>query len=152
MLELERHIFQVTDSTFFTWQALSNTGARRFYSQIYHQATVNTAEAITLAVESLVALYLWLTTKPEQLPISSKPKAFPTARIAGYLPPAKPVLVPERVLITPAPRFMDLQAPTCTKQVELSGLTIRQLKAIARQQKLKGYGRMTKAQLIAALS
>lgn len=35
---------------------------------------------------------------------------------------------------------------------ELSGLTIRQLKQLASQKKIKRYGRMTKAELIAALS
>ena len=60
--------------------------------------------------------------------------------------PFCPTVNPLPVVVAPVPALTEMTVAT------EKPLTIRQLKAIARERKLRGYGDMTKAQLIQALA
>ena len=60
--------------------------------------------------------------------------------------PFAPEVNPLPVVVAPVPALTEMTVAT------EKPLTIRQLKAIARERKLRGYGDMTKAQLIQALA
>jgi hypothetical protein len=79
--------------------------------------------------------------------------SLPARVIAGYLPECSSVM--REVLVTPA---STNEAPTLTvlttetTEVNLAAMTIRELRGLARKVAIRGYGQMSKAQLIETLA
>jgi hypothetical protein len=77
----------------------------------------------------------------------------PARAIVGYLPECSSVT--RGVLVTPPPagEIPILVIPTYeTTEVDLEAMTIRQLKTLARNAAIRGYGQMNKVQLVRTIS
>lgn len=162
-LIIEKVAFQVADTAAIAAHFI----ATRNYKRMYREGAERHAETIEVAIKSLVALYGWVmlqfsTPEPVQLtltgiePIAALTPATEEPQRVLITPP--PAGTSERVLITPAPVVEQLEpiddlltiapAPAVTDW----DLPIRQLKAIASLESVKGYCNMSKTRLVEALT
>lgn len=161
-LVIEKFAFQVADSATIA----AHFVATRNYKRMYREGAERHAETIEVVIKSLVALYGWAmlqfsTPEPVQPtltasePIAALPPASEEPQRVLITPP--PARQSDRVLVTPAPAVEQLEpindllaiasAPAATDW----DLAIRQLKALASLESVKGYCNMPKARLIEKL-
>ncbi|MEP0873207.1 hypothetical protein NDA01_25935 [Trichocoleus desertorum AS-A10] len=162
-LVVEKFAFQVADTTAIA----AHFAATRNYKRMYREGAERHAETIELAIKGLVALYGWVMlhfSPPEPMqPILTG------TEVIAVLPPAAeepqrvlvtsaPVSESDRVLVTPAPAVEQLEAIDDLLAIEPTphpidwNLAIRQLKALASLESVKGYCNMPKTRLVEALT
>lgn len=162
-LVVEKFAFQVVDSAAIAAHFI----ATRNYKRMYREATEVTVETIEVAIKALVALYGWAmlqfsTPEPVQPtltgsePIAALPPASEESQRVLITPP--PASQSDRILITPAQTVEqlepidDLLAIAPTPHPIDWDLAVRQLKALAALDSVKGYCNMSKARLVEALT
>src|SRR6476646_6188375 len=154
-LIIEKVAFQVVDSTAIAAHFI----ATRNYKRMYREGAERHAETIEVAIKSLVAFYGWVmlqfsTPEPVQPiltgcePIAALPPATEEPQRVLITPP--PAGAGEHVLVTPVPTVEPLElldellASASAPAVTDWNLSIRQLKALASLESLKGYCNMSK--------
>jgi hypothetical protein len=161
-LVIEKIAFQVVDTAAIAAHFI----ATRNYKRIYREGAERHAETIETAIKSLVAFYGWVmlqfsTPEPVQ-PTLTGSEAIAVLHLASEEPQRVLITPPsagsERVLITPAPAVEQLDPIDDLLAIEASphstdwDLAIRQLKALASLESIKGYCNMPKARLVEALT
>jgi hypothetical protein len=162
-LIIEKFAFQAVDTAAITAHFITT----RNYKRMYREGAERHAETIEIAIKSLVALYGWVmlqfsTPEPMQPTLAGSepivallPASEETQRVL-ITPP--PVGDGERILITPAPAVEKLEPIDDLLAIEASphptdwNLAIRQLKALASLESVKGYCNMPKTRLVEALT